>query len=47
MTQPAPRVRTATVGAPGAGTLSSLDVLVDQLVAVGDRVGTISPGPCR
>ena len=44
VTQPAPRVRTATVGAPGAGTLSSLDVLVDQLVAVGDRVGTISPG---
>jgi membrane fusion protein, multidrug efflux system len=44
VTQPAPRVRTATVGAPKAGTLTSLDVLVDQIVAVGDRVGTISPG---
>jgi membrane fusion protein, multidrug efflux system len=43
VSRPAPRVRTATVSAPGAGTLSSLDVLVDQLVAVGDRVGTISP----
>jgi multidrug efflux pump subunit AcrA (membrane-fusion protein) len=44
VTQPAPRVRTATVAAPTAGTLTSLDVLVDQIVAVGDRVGTISPG---
>jgi len=44
ITQPAPRVRTATVAAPKAGTLTSLDVLVDQIVAVGDRVGTISPG---
>ncbi|TFV88558.1 secretion protein HlyD [Blastococcus sp. CT_GayMR16] len=39
-----PRVRTATVPAPAAGTLSSLDVLVDQVVAVGDKVGAISPG---
>jgi multidrug efflux pump subunit AcrA (membrane-fusion protein) len=39
-----PRVRTATVPAPSAGTLSTLDVLVDQVVAVGDRVGSISPG---
>jgi membrane fusion protein (multidrug efflux system) len=38
-----PRVRTATVPAPVAGKLS-LDVLVDQVVAVGDRVGSISPG---
>jgi membrane fusion protein, multidrug efflux system len=39
-----PRVRTATVSAPSAGTLSTLDVLVDQVVAVGDTLGTISPG---
>ncbi|TQN42406.1 multidrug efflux pump subunit AcrA (membrane-fusion protein) [Blastococcus colisei] len=39
-----PRVRTATVPAPAAGTLSTLDVLVDQVVAVGDEVGAISPG---
>jgi membrane fusion protein (multidrug efflux system) len=39
-----PRVRTATVPAPAAGTLGTLDVLVDQVVAVGDRVGSISPG---
>jgi multidrug efflux pump subunit AcrA (membrane-fusion protein) len=39
-----PRVRTATVPAPSAGTLTTLDVLVDQIVAVGDAVGGISPG---
>jgi membrane fusion protein, multidrug efflux system len=39
-----PQVRTATVPAPAAGTLSTLDVLVDQIVAVGDKVGEISPG---
>jgi multidrug efflux pump subunit AcrA (membrane-fusion protein) len=39
-----PRVRTATVTAPSAGRLSVLDVLVDQIVAVGDKVGAISPG---
>ena len=39
----APRVRTATVPAPAAGTLTTLDVLVDQVVAVGDKVGAISP----
>jgi membrane fusion protein, multidrug efflux system len=39
-----PRVRTATVTAPSAGRLSALDVLVDQIVAVGDKVGAISPG---
>jgi multidrug efflux pump subunit AcrA (membrane-fusion protein) len=38
-----PRVRTATVPASVAGTLT-LDVLVDQVVAVGDRAGSISPG---
>jgi membrane fusion protein (multidrug efflux system) len=39
-----PRVRTATVPAPAAGKLTSLDVLVDQVVAVGDKVGAVSPG---
>ena len=39
-----PQVRTATVPAPAAGTLGTLDVLVDQIVAVGDKVGEISPG---
>jgi membrane fusion protein (multidrug efflux system) len=39
-----PRVRTATVPAPAGGTLSALDVLVDQVVAVGDTVGSVSPG---
>jgi membrane fusion protein, multidrug efflux system len=39
-----PRVRTATVPAPAAGKLTSLDVLVDQVVAVGDKVGSVSPG---
>jgi multidrug efflux pump subunit AcrA (membrane-fusion protein) len=40
----APRVRTATVPAPTAGTVTAVDVLVDQVVAVGDRVAGISPG---
>ncbi|TYP90597.1 efflux RND transporter periplasmic adaptor subunit [Blastococcus xanthinilyticus] len=39
-----PKVRTVTVAAPGAGTLSAMDVLVDQVVAVGDKVGEVSPG---
>ncbi len=39
-----PRVRTATVTAPSAGTLGTVDVLVDQVVAVGDTLGAISPG---
>ena len=39
-----PRVRTATVPAPAAGRLDDLDVLVDQVVAVGDKVGAIGPG---
>jgi multidrug efflux pump subunit AcrA (membrane-fusion protein) len=39
-----PLVKTATVPAPAAGKLSTLDVLVDQVVAVGDKVGSISPG---
>jgi multidrug efflux pump subunit AcrA (membrane-fusion protein) len=43
-TPQAPRVRTLTVTAPSAGTLTTLDALVDQVVAVGDKVGAISPG---
>lgn len=39
-----PLVRTTTVTATVGGTVSRLDVLVDQLVAVGDVVGAISPG---
>jgi multidrug efflux pump subunit AcrA (membrane-fusion protein) len=40
----APLVRTATVPAPTGGTVTAVDVLVDQVVAVGDRVAGISPG---
>jgi membrane fusion protein (multidrug efflux system) len=40
----APKVRTVTVTAPAAGTFTSVDVLVDQIVAVGDKVGAVSPG---
>lgn len=39
-----PVVRTATVVAPTAGTVTGVDVLADQVVAVGDRVAGISPG---
>jgi multidrug efflux pump subunit AcrA (membrane-fusion protein) len=39
-----PLVSTVTVNAPAAGTLTTLDVLADQVVAVGDAVGSISPG---
>jgi len=39
-----PLVSTVTVKAPAAGTLTTLDVLEDQVVAVGDAVGSISPG---
>lgn len=39
-----PLVRTATVPAPGAGTVTAVDVLVDQAVAVGDRVAAVAPG---
>ena len=39
-----PLVRTVPVPAPAAGRLTTLDVLVDQIVAVGDAVGAISPG---
>jgi multidrug efflux pump subunit AcrA (membrane-fusion protein) len=44
VTPQAPLVRTSTVPAPAAGTLTTVDVLVDQIVAVGDRAGSISPG---
>ncbi len=43
-TPQAPLVRTSTVPAPATGTLTTVDVLVDQIVAVGDEVGAISPG---
>lgn len=43
-TPQAPRVRTATVPAPATGTLTKLDVLVDQIVAVGADLGAVSPG---
>jgi membrane fusion protein (multidrug efflux system) len=43
-TPQAPRVRTLTVTAPSAGKLTTLDVLVDQIVSIGDKVGEISPG---
>ena len=39
-----PRVRTVTVPAPVGGRLVAFDVLVDQVVAVGDTVGSLSPG---
>ena len=44
VTPRAPLVSTVTVGAPAAGTLTTLDVLQDQLVAVGDAAGSITPG---
>jgi len=44
VTPQAPRVRTSTVTAPAAGTLTAVDVLIDQIVAVGDKAGAISPG---
>ncbi len=44
MTPQRPRVRTVSVPAPVGGKLVTFDVLVDQVVAVGDKVGSISPG---
>jgi len=44
MTPQTPLVRTLTVTAPAAGRLTTVDVLVDQIVAVGDKVGAVSPG---
>jgi membrane fusion protein (multidrug efflux system) len=44
VTPQAPRIRTSTVTAPAAGKLITVDVLVDQIVAVGDKAGSISPG---
>ena len=44
VTERQPVVKTTTVPAPVAGTLTSLGVLVDQIVAVGDAAGSISPG---
>lgn len=39
-----PKVRTVAVPAPSAGVVTTLDVLVDQVVAVGDTIGQVSPG---
>ncbi len=39
-----PLVTTTTVKAAAAGTLTSMTALVDQVVAVGDTVGQLSPG---
>jgi membrane fusion protein (multidrug efflux system) len=39
-----PKVRTVTVPAPSGGTVTAVDVLVDQVVSVGDKIGEISPG---
>src|ERR1700710_2124374 len=39
-----PLVKVVTVTATTAGKLATLDVLKDQLVAVGDKVGTVAPG---
>jgi multidrug efflux pump subunit AcrA (membrane-fusion protein) len=44
VTERDPVVKLTTVPAPVAGTLTSLGVLVDQIVAVGDAAGSISPG---
>ena len=41
---PAPTTRTVTIRAGSAGTLASLAVLVDQEVAVGSDLATVSPG---
>ncbi|GHE07955.1 efflux RND transporter periplasmic adaptor subunit [Klenkia taihuensis] len=39
-----PLVTTTTVKAASAGTLTAMTALVDQVVAVGDTVGELSPG---
>lgn len=39
-----PLVKVVPVTATTAGRLATLDVLKDQIVAVGDKVGTIAPG---
>ena len=44
ITPQTPRIRTSTVTATAGGILTTVDVLVDQIVAVGDKVGSISPG---
>ncbi|WP_227496937.1 efflux RND transporter periplasmic adaptor subunit [Planctomonas psychrotolerans] len=43
VTQPKPKVRVETVTAPITGVLGGLAVLKDQLVSVGDTVGSVSP----
>jgi macrolide-specific efflux system membrane fusion protein len=43
MTQPKPKYKTAAVTAPVAGVVSSVPVLVGQVVAVGDVIATVAP----
>lgn len=42
--QPKPKRTTTVIKATSVGTLATLDVLVDQEVAVGDAVASVSPG---
>ena len=42
-TMAAPKVKTEIVKSPIAGTLSSLSVIVGQLVSVGEESGTVAP----
>ena len=39
-----PKVRTVAVPAPSAGVVTTIDVLVDQVLSVGDTIGQVSPG---
>ncbi|WP_108248592.1 efflux RND transporter periplasmic adaptor subunit [Planctomonas deserti] len=43
VTQPKPKVRVETVWAPIAGVVGSLPVLKDQVVSVGDSLGSVAP----
>ncbi len=43
MTQPKPKYKTVSVTAPVTGVVSSVPVLVGQIVAVGDVVATVAP----
>lgn len=53
MSQPKPKYKTAAVTAPVTGVVSSVPVLVGQVVAVGDVIATVAPptfsvtGPIR
>lgn len=43
MTQPKPKYKTAAVTAPVSGVVSSVPVIVGQIVAVGDVIATVAP----